>query len=76
MEAKHQDGNDDSDDSRQPESVAAVLKVFAILQALPERSEIGISEPLGCTNFPLGPRHDAGSMKANCRHAHAAQHQP
>ena len=31
-------------DSKQPESVAAVLKVFAILQALAEREEIGISE--------------------------------
>ncbi len=36
--------DDDSYDSRQPESVAAVLKVFAILQALSERNEIGISE--------------------------------
>jgi IclR family KDG regulon transcriptional repressor len=44
MKPKHQDSIDDSDDSRQPESVAAVLKVFAILQALAERSEIGISE--------------------------------
>jgi IclR family KDG regulon transcriptional repressor len=33
MQASHQD----DDDSRQPESVAAVLKVFAILQALAER---------------------------------------
>jgi IclR family KDG regulon transcriptional repressor len=31
-------------DGRQPESVAAVLKVFAILQALSQRSEIGITE--------------------------------
>ncbi|MEO8807844.1 MAG: DNA-binding transcriptional regulator KdgR [Burkholderiaceae bacterium] len=31
-------------DPKQPESVAAVLKVFAILQALSERSESGISE--------------------------------
>jgi IclR family KDG regulon transcriptional repressor len=36
--------DDDSYDSRQPESVAAVLKVFAILQALAERSDIGISD--------------------------------
>ncbi|MEJ6007681.1 DNA-binding transcriptional regulator KdgR [Paucibacter sp. AS339] len=38
--------DDDSIDSskQQPESVAAVLKVFAILQALSERSETGISE--------------------------------
>ena len=36
--------DDDAYDSRQPESVAAVLKVFAILQALAEKSEIGISE--------------------------------
>jgi IclR family KDG regulon transcriptional repressor len=36
--------DDDSIDSRQPESVAAVLKVFAILQALSERDETGISE--------------------------------
>jgi IclR family KDG regulon transcriptional repressor len=38
--------DDDSVDSggKQPESVAAVLKVFAILQALSERSETGISE--------------------------------
>ncbi len=36
--------DDDSYDARQPESVAAVLKVFAILQALSERNEIGISE--------------------------------
>ena len=31
-------------DARQPESVAAVLKVFAILQALSEQRETGISE--------------------------------
>ena len=36
--------DDDSYDARQPESVAAVLKVFAILQALSERNEIGISD--------------------------------
>jgi IclR family transcriptional regulator, KDG regulon repressor len=36
--------DDDSYDVRQPESVAAVLKVFAILQALSERNETGISE--------------------------------
>lgn len=36
--------SDDSDDPRQPESVAAVLKVFAILQALSERDETGISD--------------------------------
>ncbi len=36
--------DDDSYDARQPESVAAVLKVFAILQALSERDETGISE--------------------------------
>jgi IclR family transcriptional regulator, KDG regulon repressor len=36
--------DDDSYDARQPESVAAVLKVFAILQSLSERSETGISE--------------------------------
>jgi IclR family transcriptional regulator, KDG regulon repressor len=36
--------DDDGYDSRQPESVAAVLKVFAILQALAERNETGISE--------------------------------
>lgn len=36
--------DDDSFDSKQPESVAAVLKVFAILQALGERNETGISE--------------------------------
>ena len=35
---------DDSQDSRQPESVAAVLKVFAILQALAARDETGISD--------------------------------
>ena len=35
---------DDDDGVRQPESVAAVLKVFAILQALGERNEIGISD--------------------------------
>lgn len=36
---------DDVADSRQaPESVAAVLKVFAILQALGEKGDIGISE--------------------------------
>jgi IclR family transcriptional regulator, KDG regulon repressor len=35
---------DDVYDSKQPESVAAVLKVFAILQALSERNETGISE--------------------------------
>ena len=36
--------DDDTADSRQPESVAAVLKVFAILQSLAERDETGISE--------------------------------
>jgi IclR family KDG regulon transcriptional repressor len=37
--------DDDVDDARQqPESVAAVLKVFAILQALAERDETGISD--------------------------------
>jgi IclR family transcriptional regulator, KDG regulon repressor len=38
--------DDDSNDvgKQQPESVAAVLKVFAILQALSERSETGISD--------------------------------
>jgi IclR family KDG regulon transcriptional repressor len=36
--------DDDSYDARQPESVAAVLKVFAILQSLSERDETGISE--------------------------------
>ena len=36
--------DDDSIDAKQPESVAAVLKVFAILQALSERSETGISD--------------------------------
>jgi len=36
--------DDDSFDPKQPESVAAVLKVFAILQALSERNETGISE--------------------------------
>ncbi|MBV8502357.1 MAG: DNA-binding transcriptional regulator KdgR [Paucibacter sp.] len=35
---------DDSLDSKQPESVAAVLKVFAILQALSEQRDTGISE--------------------------------
>ena len=37
---------DDSQDvtRQQPESVAAVLKVFAILQALSEQKDIGISE--------------------------------
>lgn len=36
--------DDDASDARQPESVAAVLKVFAILQSLSERNETGISE--------------------------------
>ncbi|MBL0088046.1 MAG: DNA-binding transcriptional regulator KdgR [Ideonella sp.] len=36
--------HDDIDDAKQPESVAAVLKVFAILQALSERNETGISD--------------------------------
>jgi IclR family KDG regulon transcriptional repressor len=36
--------DDDANDARQPESVAAVLKVFAILQALSERSETGVSD--------------------------------
>ncbi len=36
--------DDDSLDAKQPESVAAVLKVFAILQALSEQRETGISE--------------------------------
>lgn len=37
-------GFEDLDDSRQPESVAAVLKVFGILQALTEQRDIGISD--------------------------------
>ena len=41
-EAKHTD--DDVYDARQPESVAAVLKVFAIMQALAEKNETGISD--------------------------------
>ncbi|MCU7371878.1 DNA-binding transcriptional regulator KdgR [Paucibacter sp. O1-1] len=36
--------DDLNDGKQQPESVAAVLKVFAILQALSERSETGISD--------------------------------
>ncbi len=36
--------DDDTADSKQPESVAAVLKVFAIAAALGERNETGISE--------------------------------
>lgn len=36
--------DDDPLDAKQPESVAAVLKVFAVLQALAERDETGISE--------------------------------
>jgi IclR family KDG regulon transcriptional repressor len=42
MNPKH--AEDDLLDSKAPESVAAVLKVFAILQALAERSDTGISE--------------------------------
>jgi IclR family KDG regulon transcriptional repressor len=47
MQAKQIDPkpmDDDVYDARQPESVAAVLKVFAIVQALSERNETGISE--------------------------------
>ena len=36
--------DDEVFDAKQPESVAAVLKVFAILQALSEKSETGISD--------------------------------
>ncbi|MDB5894495.1 MAG: DNA-binding transcriptional regulator KdgR [Rhodoferax sp.] len=36
--------DDDFSDPKQPESVAAVLKVFAILQSLADRSETGVSE--------------------------------
>ncbi len=36
--------DDESLDAKQPESVAAVLKVFAILQALSEQRETGISD--------------------------------
>ena len=35
--------DEDIGDSKQPESVAAVIKVFAILNALGERSDIGIT---------------------------------
>ena len=35
---------DDGSFSKQPESVAAVLKVFALLQILAERGEAGLSE--------------------------------
>jgi IclR family transcriptional regulator, KDG regulon repressor len=41
---KHPLPDDDGADAKQPESVAAVLKVFAILQALAEREEVGISD--------------------------------
>ena len=34
----------ESNELKQPESVAAVLKVFVVLQALGERSDIGISD--------------------------------
>jgi IclR family transcriptional regulator, KDG regulon repressor len=47
MQAKQLDPknpDDEAFDPRQPESVAAVLKVFAIVQALSERNETGISE--------------------------------
>ena len=36
--------DEDIGDAKQPESVAAVLKVFAILNALGERSDIGITD--------------------------------
>lgn len=36
--------DEDLGDAKQPESVAAVLKVFAILNALGERSDIGITD--------------------------------
>lgn len=36
--------DDELKESRQPQSVSAVLRVFAVLQALSERSEIGISD--------------------------------
>ena len=36
--------DDDSLAGKQPESVAAVLKTFGLLQALAERSESGISD--------------------------------
>lgn len=36
--------DDDLIDAKQPESVAAVLKVFAILQSLADRSDCGVSE--------------------------------
>ncbi|PZP34519.1 MAG: DNA-binding transcriptional regulator KdgR [Roseateles depolymerans] len=36
--------DEDIGDSKQPESVAAVLKVFAILNALGERTDIGITD--------------------------------
>ena len=36
--------DDDLLDSKQPESVAAVLKVFGLLQALADRNETGISD--------------------------------
>ncbi|WKB53804.1 DNA-binding transcriptional regulator KdgR [Eleftheria terrae] len=42
MLAKQMDA--ETQDHKQPESVAAVLKVFAILQALTEQEEVGISE--------------------------------
>ena len=36
--------DEELNDSRQPESVAAVLKVFAIMQSLADRNETGISD--------------------------------
>lgn len=36
--------DDDSSDSKSPESVAAVLKVFGLLQTLADRNETGISD--------------------------------
>lgn len=43
--------------ARQPESVAAVLKVFALLQTLAERGEVGLSELSNCLAMPKATVH-------------------
>jgi IclR family transcriptional regulator, KDG regulon repressor len=44
VEARADRHDEDTNDARQPESVAAVLRVFAVLQALSEEDEMGLTE--------------------------------
>ena len=70
---KHTAVEDDFSDSKnQPESVAAVLKVFAIMQALSEQNVIGVTELSVRLAMPTRPLADAPTLVAAALHSQAA----